>query len=161
MCVCVHSSLMWIEHMNIFSKEKHILSQRALPYHSYAYTNAKAPKFHWKFRICGKNYRFDQVIRLLQAVNQSIKLAHALYGHFRHLLFCPPSSLFNRKKMRGDTVDWITLVKACLLVTFSVISTSCRRLQYKVETELPHQEFLCSRMWISLKFWLFKILFHL
>lgn len=116
---CVHSSLIWMKDVNVFSGIEHILSQRALPYYSYIYTREDKSNFYLKFSICGRNYRIDDQQNFWQIVNFSLELVHAISCHYSHLLF---SSIFflNRKKICGDIAGRV-IQKACRLGRLSLL----------------------------------------
>lgn len=61
--------------VNMFSGLKHILSQRAVPYHSYIYTQENESNFQLKFSVSGRNFRIDDHHSFLQIVNLSLELA--------------------------------------------------------------------------------------
>lgn len=59
----------------MFSGIKHILSQRAVPYHSYICARENESYFHLKFSKSDKNFRIDDHHDFLQIVNLPLELA--------------------------------------------------------------------------------------
>lgn len=123
--------------VNIFSGIKHILSQRALPYHSYISTSKNKSNFHLKFSIWGRNYRTDDHQNFLQILNLSLDW-YMLFLVVTDTSFSPPLKKKNRKKICRDMSDWITHSESMSTgQNFSIMSTSFTRLHYVVETKFP------------------------
>lgn len=121
--------------VNIFSGIKHILSQTALPYHSYIYTSKNKSNFYLKFSICGWNYRIDDPQNFLQILKSFFGLVHAISGGYRHLFFSSfKKKKTNRKKICRDMSDWITHSEWTEFLYYEHIFT---RLHDVVEPKLP------------------------
>ena len=145
---CVHSSLIWMKDVNVFSVIEHILSQRALPYYSYIYTTEDKSNFYLKFSICGRNYRIDDHQNFWQIINFSFELVHAISCH-SHLLF---SSIFFKQEKDLWRYSWGSYSESMSTgQTFSIMSTSSIRSHHRAEAKVPKQEFLWPRIWISLE----------
>lgn len=100
--------------VNIFSGIKHILSQRALPYHSYISTSKNKSNFHLKFSIWGRNYRTDDHQNFLQILNLSLDW-YMLFLVVTDTSFSPPLKKKTEKRFVETCLTGLLILKACLL----------------------------------------------